>query len=121
MHLLRRLFFEHLTYGSFFFFLQDVHGSNFQERANSGCATAVGRSAEVRFRCQNWVAVMTRGQNSVNTDIVFFLQRQTDDVKALYCCYLKKEIENRDQEMAYRALKMRKLEKEILLLDKQLM
>ncbi|XP_029999966.1 uncharacterized protein LOC115426123 isoform X2 [Sphaeramia orbicularis] len=46
---------------------------------------------------------------------------QTEDVRALYCTYLKKEIENRDQQMAYRALKMRKLEKEILLLDKQLM
>ncbi|KAJ8369733.1 hypothetical protein SKAU_G00097610 [Synaphobranchus kaupii] len=42
-----------------------------------------------------------------------------EDVKALYCRYLKKEIESRDQEMAYRALKMRNLEKEILLLDKQ--
>lgn len=30
-------------------------------------------------------------------------------------------MENRDQEMAFRALKMKKLEKEILLLDKQLM
>uniref|UniRef100_A0A1A8JEY9 Myb/SANT-like DNA-binding domain-containing protein n=1 Tax=Nothobranchius kuhntae TaxID=321403 RepID=A0A1A8JEY9_NOTKU len=48
-------------------------------------------------------------------------EKQTDDLKALYCAYLKKEIENRDQEMAYRALKMRKLEKEIQLLDKQLM
>lgn len=45
----------------------------------------------------------------------------TEDVRTLYCRYLKKEMENRDQEMAYRALKMRKLEKEILLLDKQLM
>ncbi|KAM7391687.1 hypothetical protein PAMP_022355 [Pampus punctatissimus] len=71
----------------------DVHSSIFQVRANSGCATTVGRSAE----------------------------KQTDDLKALYCCYLKKEIENRDQQMAYRALKMRKVEKEILLLDKQLM
>lgn len=52
---------------------------------------------------------------------VLLLQRQTEDLKAIYCCYLKKEIENRDQQMAYRALKMRKLEKEILLLDKQLM
>ncbi|XP_070690392.1 uncharacterized protein [Pempheris klunzingeri] len=48
-------------------------------------------------------------------------ERQTDDIRALYCRYLKKEIENRDQQMAFRALKMRKLEKEILLLDKQLM
>uniref|UniRef100_A0A1A7XJ58 Myb/SANT-like DNA-binding domain-containing protein n=2 Tax=Iconisemion striatum TaxID=60296 RepID=A0A1A7XJ58_9TELE len=48
-------------------------------------------------------------------------EKQTDDIKALYCAYLKKEMENRDQEMAYRALKMRKLEKEIQLLDKQLM
>ncbi|KAA8592750.1 hypothetical protein FQN60_018205 [Etheostoma spectabile] len=47
--------------------------------------------------------------------------RQTEDIRTLYCCYLKKEIENRDQQMAYRALKMRKMEKEILLLDKQLM
>lgn len=30
-------------------------------------------------------------------------------------------MENRDQQMAFRALKMKKLEKEILLLDKQLM
>lgn len=49
------------------------------------------------------------------------MQRQTEDIRTLYCCYLKKEIENRDQQMAYRALKIRKLEKEILLLDKQLM
>lgn len=49
------------------------------------------------------------------------LQKQAEDLRALYCSYLKKEIENRDHEMAYRALKMKKLEKEILLLDKQLM
>ncbi|TNN70674.1 hypothetical protein EYF80_019111 [Liparis tanakae] len=48
-------------------------------------------------------------------------KRQTEDIRALYCSYLKKEIENRDQQMAYRALKMRKMEKEIVLLDKQLM
>lgn len=30
-------------------------------------------------------------------------------------------MENLDQQMAFRALKMKKLEKEILLLDKQLM
>lgn len=30
-------------------------------------------------------------------------------------------MENRDQQMAFRALKMKKLEKELLLLDKQLM
>ncbi|XP_028314357.1 uncharacterized protein LOC114470376 isoform X2 [Gouania willdenowi] len=48
-------------------------------------------------------------------------ETQTEDVKALYSSYLRKEMENRDQEMAYRALKMKKLEKEILLLDKQLM
>ncbi|XP_061585793.1 uncharacterized protein LOC133450911 [Cololabis saira] len=47
-------------------------------------------------------------------------KKQPEDVRALYCSYLKKEMESRDQEMAYRALKMRKLEKEILLLDKQL-
>lgn len=71
----------------------DIHNSSFQETANSTCATPGGRSAE----------------------------KQTDDIRALYCSYLKKEIENRDQLMAYRALKMRKMEKEILLLDKQLM
>ncbi|XP_076010375.1 uncharacterized protein LOC143003513 [Genypterus blacodes] len=43
-----------------------------------------------------------------------------EDIRTLYCHYLRKEMESRDQEMAYRALKMRKLEKEILLLDKQL-
>ncbi|XP_061106402.1 uncharacterized protein LOC133134044 isoform X5 [Conger conger] len=42
-----------------------------------------------------------------------------EDLKALYRHFLLKEMENRDQEMAYRALKMRKLEKEILLLNKQ--
>ncbi|KAK2902424.1 hypothetical protein Q8A73_012170 [Channa argus] len=75
--------------------VSDAHfegNSSFRDRANSVCATAGGRSAE----------------------------RQAEDIRALYCCYLKKEIENRDQQMAYRALKMRKLEKEILLLDKQL-
>ncbi|XP_067378149.1 GT1 domain-containing protein isoform X2 [Channa argus] len=70
----------------------ETDNSSFRDRANSVCATAGGRSAE----------------------------RQAEDIRALYCCYLKKEIENRDQQMAYRALKMRKLEKEILLLDKQL-
>lgn len=48
------------------------------------------------------------------------LQVQKEDLRSLYCTYLKKEIENREQLMAYRALKMKKLEKEILLLDKQL-
>ncbi|XP_019949274.1 uncharacterized protein [Paralichthys olivaceus] len=73
-------------------FEEDLHSSSFQERSNSACATRGGRDAE----------------------------RQTEDIRALYCSYLKKEMENRDQQMAYRALKMRKLEKEILLLDKQL-
>lgn len=45
---------------------------------------------------------------------------QKEDLRSLYCTYLKKEIENREQMMAYRALKMKKLEKEISLLDKQL-
>ncbi|KAL2098903.1 hypothetical protein ACEWY4_005383 [Coilia grayii] len=44
----------------------------------------------------------------------------TEDIKTLYRRYLITEIENREQEMAYRALKMRKVEKEIQLLDKQL-
>ncbi|XP_068994685.1 uncharacterized protein [Embiotoca jacksoni] len=69
----------------------DVH--SFQDRSNSAGVRTGGRRAE----------------------------KQTEDLRALYCCYLKKEMENRDQEMAYRALKMRKLEKEIVLLDKQLM
>lgn len=60
-------------------------------------------------------------QNQSTGCVKYLSQKQTDDIKALYRCYLKKEMENRDQEMAYRALKMRKLEKEILLLDKQLM
>ncbi|XP_029367451.1 uncharacterized protein LOC115049409 isoform X2 [Echeneis naucrates] len=71
----------------------DVHSSSLQEKPDSACATTGDRSAE---------------------------ERQTEDIKTLYCCYLKKEMENRDQQMAYRALKMKKLEKEILLLDKQL-
>ncbi|MEQ2285346.1 hypothetical protein AMECASPLE_030723 [Ameca splendens] len=71
----------------------DVQNSSFQEVGSSAGATSGTRCAE----------------------------KQTDELRALYCCYLKKEIENRDQEMAYRALKMKKLEKEILLLNKQLM
>ncbi|XP_047447232.1 uncharacterized protein LOC125011849 [Mugil cephalus] len=74
-------------------FERDVHNSSFQEGTNSAGAATGERSPH----------------------------KQTEDVKSLYCCYLRKEMENRDQEMAYRALKMRKLEKEILLLDKQLM
>ncbi|XP_068594874.1 GT1 domain-containing protein [Brachionichthys hirsutus] len=46
--------------------------------------------------------------------------RPTEDIRALYCSYLRKEMENREQQMALRALKMKKLEKELLLLDKQL-
>lgn len=70
----------------------DVHHSSFQEvRPDSACAASRGA------------------------------ERQTDDLRALYCSYLRKEMENRDQQMAFRALKMKKLEKEILLLDKQLM
>ncbi|KAG7241400.1 hypothetical protein INR49_025600 [Caranx melampygus] len=51
--------------------------------------------------------------SSDETDVsdTHFEGRQTEDIKALYCRYLKKEIENRDQQMAYRALKMKKLEK----------
>ncbi|KAE8292527.1 hypothetical protein D5F01_LYC09897 [Larimichthys crocea] len=75
-------------------FEADVNSSSFQEKTSSACAASTGlRSAE----------------------------KQTEDLRALYCCYLKKEIENREQQMAFRALKMKKLEKEILLLDKQLM
>ncbi|KAG8012239.1 hypothetical protein GBF38_004767 [Nibea albiflora] len=75
-------------------FEADVNSSSFQEKTSSACAAPAGlRSAE----------------------------KQTEDLRALYCCYLKKEIENREQQMAFRALKMKKLEKEILLLDKQLM
>lgn len=66
--------------------------------------------------------VLTKNRNNMSSCVVsFLLQRQTEDIRALYCSYLKKEIENRDQQMAYRALKMRKMEKEIVLLDKQLM
>ncbi len=43
-----------------------------------------------------------------------------EDVKTLYKKYLKIEISNRKQEMAYRALKMCKVEKEIQLLDRKL-
>ncbi|KAK1893025.1 Myb/SANT-like DNA-binding domain containing protein 4 [Dissostichus eleginoides] len=70
-----------------------LHNSSFQEKANSAYATAGGRREA----------------------------RHTEDIRALYCNYLKKEMENRDHQMAYRSLKMRKIEKEMLLLDKQLM
>lgn len=43
-----------------------------------------------------------------------------EDVKVLYKKYLQVEISSRRQEMAYRALKMRKVEKEIELLDRKL-
>ncbi|XP_036955045.1 GT1 domain-containing protein [Acanthopagrus latus] len=71
----------------------DLNSSSIQERATSTFATSGGRHIE----------------------------KETDDLRALYCSYLRKEMENRDQQMAFRALKMKKLEKEILLLDKQLM
>ncbi|XP_029960904.1 uncharacterized protein LOC115398336 isoform X2 [Salarias fasciatus] len=71
----------------------DMSNSGFQEKPDSARPAAGGKSAA----------------------------KHTEDVRELYCSYLKKEMENRDQEMAYRALKMRKVEKEILLLDKQLM
>lgn len=70
----------------------DVPNSSFPEMAAAPNTTAGSGSAEV----------------------------QKEDLRSLYCTYLKKEIENREQLMAYRALKMKKLEKEILLLDKQL-
>ncbi|CAG02508.1 unnamed protein product [Tetraodon nigroviridis] len=70
----------------------EAHSGSFQERTRSSFPFA-GRSVE----------------------------KQSDDIRALYCSYLRKEMENRDQQMAFRALKMKKLEKEILLLDKQLM
>lgn len=50
----------------------------------------------------------------------FFLKEPVEDVKTLYMKYLQVEISNRKQEMAYRALKMRKVEKEIQLLDRKL-
>ncbi|XP_077417976.1 uncharacterized protein LOC144049164 isoform X2 [Vanacampus margaritifer] len=61
-----------------------------------------------------------RGNSSSRASFVHRTE-EAEDLRTLYCSYLKKEIASRDQEMAYRALKMRKLEKEILLLDKQLM
>ncbi|KAJ8344793.1 hypothetical protein SKAU_G00289860 [Synaphobranchus kaupii] len=73
-------------------FDEDLDLSSSRERASSAGAASGGSSGE----------------------------EATEVRKVLYRRYLKKEIDNRDQEMAYRALKMRKLEKEILLLDKQL-
>ncbi|XP_077378576.1 uncharacterized protein LOC144019412 [Festucalex cinctus] len=62
-----------------------------------------------------------RGGNGSSRASYVHRAEEADDLRTLYCSYLKKEIANRDQEIAYRALKMRKLEKELLLLDKQLM
>lgn len=93
-----------------------------QEGADAAGATAGGRSGEVRSICHSCPALMRRNECNKNACFVSSdSQKQTENLRSLYCSYLKKEIENRDQEMAYRALKMRKLEKEILLLDKQLM
>ncbi|XP_074525478.1 uncharacterized protein LOC141789872 [Halichoeres trimaculatus] len=72
----------------------DVQSSSFQDKDNSAVEHSAG------------------GQTA---------EKRKEDIKALYCSYLRKEMENRDQQMAFRALKMKKLEKEILLLDKQLM
>lgn len=52
--------------------------------------------------------------------MLFFKKEPVEDVKTLYKKYLKIEISNRKQEMAYRALKMCKVEKEIQLLDRKL-
>lgn len=97
-----------------------MNSSSFQEKTSSACAASTGlRSAEVSSSCRSKVK---RIKNAVRRrDVRFVFQKQTEDLRALYCCYLKKEIENREQQMAFRALKMKKLEKEILLLDKQLM
>lgn len=73
---------------------RDVQSSSFQDRDNSAVDNSTGGRAS---------------------------EKRKEDIKALYCSYLRKEMENRDQQMAFRALKMKKLEKEILLLDKQLM
>lgn len=40
------------------YILQDVHCRSTRERPGSSCATSVGRSAEVRFRCQSLVAMI---------------------------------------------------------------
>lgn len=102
-----------------------MHNSSFQEGQNSvgDCAATAtaGRGTQVRFMMRHWAMVMTDKNSKSACFVLCISQKQTENLRSLYCAYLKKEMENRDQEMAYRALKMRKLEKEILLLDKQLM
>ncbi|XP_052009336.1 GT1 domain-containing protein isoform X1 [Xyrauchen texanus] len=73
--------------------------------------------------CSTYVKVTEHGLTLLQPPILSEEEEDSEpveDVKTLYKKYLQAEISNRRQEMAYRALKMRKVEKEIELLDKKL-
>ncbi|XP_048040076.1 GT1 domain-containing protein [Megalobrama amblycephala] len=89
------------------------------ERIIGGCCSDPGDEAG----CSSFVKVNDHGLNLLPPPILSddeLDSEPVEDVKTLYMKYLQVEISNRKQEMAYRALKMRKVEKEIQLLDRKL-
>ncbi|XP_016421633.1 uncharacterized protein LOC107750654 isoform X1 [Sinocyclocheilus rhinocerous] len=84
-----------------------------------GCSSDPGDTAG----CSSYVTVTEHGLALLQPPVLSDEELDSEpveDVKTLYKKYLKIEISNRKQEMAYRALKMRKVEKEIQLLDRKL-
>ncbi|XP_016341254.1 uncharacterized protein LOC107688174 isoform X1 [Sinocyclocheilus anshuiensis] len=84
-----------------------------------GCSSDPGDTAG----CSSYVKVTEHGLALLQPPVLSDEELDSEpveDVKTLYKKYLKIEISNRKQEMAYRALKMRKVEKEIQLLDRKL-
>ncbi|XP_067299043.1 GT1 domain-containing protein isoform X1 [Pseudorasbora parva] len=89
------------------------------EHIVGGCCSDPGDVAG----CSSYVKVTEHGMNLLPPPILSddeLDSEPVEDVKTLYKKYLQVEIFNRKQEMAYRALKMRKVEKEIQLLDRKL-
>nr|XP_055057290.1 GT1 domain-containing protein isoform X1 [Misgurnus anguillicaudatus] len=85
-----------------------------------GCCSDPGDVAS----CSSYVKVTEHGLTLLQPPTLSEEEQEepepVDDVKVLYKKYLQAEISNRRQEMAYRALKMRKVQKEIELLDRKL-
>ncbi|KAM6979721.1 uncharacterized protein FYW47_018888 [Aplochiton taeniatus] len=91
------------------------------EKLNTASGSSYERTwLQVKTKHKNILQTANKKKTEVRNTEETAVMVVTEDIKALYRRYLKKEMENRDHEMAYRALKMRKLEKEIQLLDRQL-
>ncbi|XP_056318793.1 GT1 domain-containing protein [Danio aesculapii] len=86
-----------------------------------GCSSDPGDMPDMPG-CSSYVKVIEHGITLIQPPLSDEEQdsEPVEDVKTLYKKYLQTEINNRKQEMAYRALKMQKVEKEIQLLDRKL-